>query len=93
MDRRSLLDLERGSYLKKWTGQLPIALIYPNSYSVGMSSLGFQLVYALLGEMEGIVCERFFFSGTDDPLRSLESGRTLDNFPLVFSPSVLNMII
>ncbi|MBA3006920.1 MAG: radical SAM protein [Proteobacteria bacterium] len=84
MDRRSLLDLERGSYLKKWTGQLPIALIYPNSYSVGMSSLGFQLVYALLGEMEGIVCERFFFSGTDDPLRSLESGRTLDNFPLVF---------
>ncbi|MFH2124724.1 MAG: radical SAM protein [Pseudomonadota bacterium] len=84
MDRRSLLDLERGSYLKKWTGQLPIALIYPNSYSVGMSSLGFQLVYALLGELEGIVCERFFFSGTDEPLRSLESGRTLDNFPLVF---------
>jgi radical SAM superfamily enzyme YgiQ (UPF0313 family) len=84
MDRRSLLDLERGSYFKKWTGQLPIALIYPNSYSVGMSSLGFQLVYALLAEMEGIVCERFFFSGIDGPLRSLESGRTLDNFPLVF---------
>lgn len=84
MDSRSLLDLERGSYLKKWTGQLPIALLYPNSYSVGMSSLGFQLVYALLGEMEGIVCERFFFSGTEAPLRSIESGRTLDNFPLVF---------
>ncbi len=84
MDRRELLDLERGSYFKKWTGQLPIALIYPNSYSVGMSSLGFQLVYSLLAEMEGIVCERFFFSGIDGPLRSLESGRTLDNFPLVF---------
>lgn len=63
---------------------MPIALIYPNSYSVGMSSLGFQLVYALLAEMEGIVCERFFYSGIDGPLRSLESGRTLDNFPLVF---------
>ncbi|MBW6520413.1 MAG: radical SAM protein [Desulfoarculaceae bacterium] len=84
MDRRSLLEQERGSYLKKWTGQLPIALIYPNSYAVGMSSLGFQLVYALLGEMEGIVCERFFYSGPDLPLRSLESGRTLDSFPLVF---------
>ncbi len=84
MDRRSLLAQEKGSYLKKWTGQLPIALLYPNSYSVGMSSLGFQLVYALLGEMEGIVCERFFYSGADVPLRSLESGRTLDSFPLVF---------
>ncbi|MEK6201120.1 MAG: radical SAM protein, partial [Desulfobulbaceae bacterium] len=84
MDRRSLLAQEKGSYLKKWTGQLPIALIYPNSYSVGMSSLGFQLVYRLLGEMEGIVCERFFYSGPDVPLRSLESGRTLDSFPLVF---------
>jgi len=84
MDRRALLDLESGSYLKKWTGQLPIALIYPNAYPVGMSSLGFQLVYGLLGEMEGIVCERFFYSGPDLPLRSLESGRTLDSFPLVF---------
>lgn len=84
MDRRSLLAQEKGSYLKKWTGQLPIALIYPNSYSVGMSSLGFQLVYSLLGEMEGIVCERFFYSGADVPLRSLESGRTLESFPLVF---------
>lgn len=84
MDRHSLLELERGSYRKKWTGQLPIALIYPNSYAVGMSSLGFQLVYSLLAEMEGTVCERFFYSGPDLPLRSLESGRTLDNFPLVF---------
>jgi len=84
MDRRLLLDLERGSYFKKWTGQLPVALIYPNSYSVGMSSLGFQLVYDMLAAMDGIVCERFFFSGPDVPLRSLESGRTLDSFPLVF---------
>ncbi len=84
MDRCALLDLEKGSYIQKWKGQLPIALIYPNSYSVGMSSLGFQLVYGLLAEMEGIVCERFFYSGIDGPLRSVESGRTLDNFPLVF---------
>jgi len=80
----SPLSSERGSYLKKWTGRLPIALIYPNSYAVGMSSLGFQLVYGLLGEMEGIVCERFFFPGSDVPVRSLESGRPLTDFPLVF---------
>ena len=65
---------EQGSYLKKWTGRLPIALIYPNSYAVGMSSLGFQLVYGLLGEMDGVVCERFFYSGPDLPLRKGRSG-------------------
>ncbi len=88
---------EQGSYLKKWTGRLPIALIYPNSYAVGMSSLGFQLVYGLLGEMDGVVCERFFYSGPDLPLRSLESGRTLDCFPLVlfsisFEHDYLNVV-
>jgi len=93
----SLLSSERGSYLKKWTGRLPIALIYPNSYAVGMSSLGFQLVYGLLGEMEEIVCERFFFSGSDVPLRSLESSRTLADFPLVlfsisFEHDYLNLV-
>ncbi len=93
----SPLSSEKGSYLKKWTGRLPIALVYPNSYAVGMSSLGFQLVYGLLGEMEGVVCERFFMSGTDIPLRSMESGRSLDNFPLVlfsisFEHDFLNLV-
>jgi radical SAM superfamily enzyme YgiQ (UPF0313 family) len=93
----SPLSSEKGSYLKKWTGRLPIALVYPNSYAVGMSSLGFQLVYGLLGEMEGVVCERFFFSGGDVPLRSVESGRSLDNFPLVlfsisFEHDYLNLV-
>jgi len=91
------LSSERGSYLKKWTGRLPIALIYPNSYAVGMSSLGFQLVYGLLGEMEEIVCERFFLPHSPGPLRSLESGRTLDSFPLVlfsisFEHDYLNLV-
>lgn len=85
MDRQALLEQERGSYLKKWTGRVPVALLYPNTYPVGMSSLGFQLVYALLGERDGIVCERFFLPPNGDtPLRSLESGRLLEDFPLVF---------
>lgn len=91
------MSSERGSYLKKWSGRLPIALIYPNSYSVGMSSLGFQLVYGLLGEMEEVVCERFFLSDSDLPLRSLESGRLLADFPLVlfsisFEHDYLNLV-
>lgn len=75
---------EKGSYLKKWTGRLPVALIYPNTYSVGMSSLGFQLVYALLGEDDNLVCERFFIPDGNDALRSVESQRSLNDFPVIF---------
>ncbi len=63
---------------------MPVALVYPNSYAVGMSSLGFQLVYGLLGRMDGLVCERFFLDDPSQPLRSLESGRLLSDFPLIF---------
>ena len=82
--RQTPLDAERGGYLKKWTGRLPVALVYPNTYPVGMSSLGFQLVYSLLNEEEAVVCERFFLPAAGDPLRSVESGRPLDHFALIF---------
>ncbi len=81
----SLLDQESGTYLKKWTGKLPVALLYPNKYSVGVSSLGFQLVYSLLNDPDDLVCERFFLpEDVHSPLRSFESGRGLDEFPLLF---------
>lgn len=83
-DSRRLFEAEKGSYLKKWTGRFPVGLIYSNRYKVGMSSLGFQLVYSLLNEHEHLVCERFFLPEPGEPLRSVESGRTLDHFPLLF---------
>ncbi len=82
--RQVFLEQEKGSFLKKWTGRQPIALIYPNSYRVGMSSLGFQLVYALLNNRETHVCERFFLHERGGSLLSLESGRELTQFPLIF---------
>ena len=81
--REQLLAGERGTFLKKWTGRLPVALLYPNHYGVGMSSLGLQLVYGLLGAREALVCERFFLPEPGAPLRSLESGRPLSDFPLI----------
>ena len=81
----SLLDLERGTCLKKWTGRLPVALLYPNKYGVGVSSLGFQLVYTLLNDYDELVCERFFLPEEgNSSLRSFESGRPLSDFPLLF---------
>jgi hypothetical protein len=41
---RKYFSLENGSIKKKWKNRVPIALIYPNIYSLGMSNLGFQLV-------------------------------------------------
>lgn len=56
---------ETGALVKDWGGRLPIALVYPNSYPIGMSSLGFQAVYGLLNAYPRVVCERVF---GDDPV-------------------------
>ncbi|MGL1933015.1 MAG: radical SAM protein [Desulfotalea sp.] len=84
LTRQDLLDTERGSYLKKWTGRNPLALMYPNTYKVGMSSLGFQLVYNILNDQEDIVCERFFLPTSSGRLESVESGRALEDFSIIF---------
>ncbi|NOQ45687.1 MAG: radical SAM protein [Desulfobulbaceae bacterium] len=80
---RSPLSSETGTVRKKWKGLLPVALLYPNSYPLAVSNLGFQLVYSLLNELDFIVCERFVYPVAAAPLRSLESNRLLTDFPLV----------
>jgi radical SAM superfamily enzyme YgiQ (UPF0313 family) len=74
---------EIGTFRKKWKGLLPVALLYPNIYPVAVSNLGFQLVYTLLNQLEGVVCERFVYPQQGESLRSLESSRPLRDFPLV----------
>ena len=44
---RGILAREKGTVVKDWGGKLPIALVYPNTYRVGMSSLGFHTIYRL----------------------------------------------
>ena len=84
LSRAELLDREQGTYLKKWQGLLPVGLFYPNRYQVGMSNLGFQLVYRLLNEHEGLVCERLFLPEPNQALVSVESGRPPRDFPIIF---------
>lgn len=74
---------ETGTVRKKWKGLFPFALVYPNTYPVAVSNLGFQLVYSLLNDHEQIVCERFVYPQNDEPLRSLESNRLLTDFPVI----------
>ncbi|OAG27288.1 radical SAM protein [Thermodesulfatator autotrophicus] len=75
---------ETGVIRKRWRGRIPIALVFPNTYHVGMSNLGFRLVYETLNAYDEIVCERFFLPGENEPLRSVETNRPLDDFKLIF---------
>jgi hypothetical protein len=61
----SRLDREEGTITKDWGGRLPIALIYPASYYIGMSSLGLQTIYRLLNSYSNVVCERVFWEKDD----------------------------
>jgi radical SAM superfamily enzyme YgiQ (UPF0313 family) len=81
---RKYFSLEKGSIKKKWKNRIPVALIYPNNYSLGMSNLGFQLVYHLLNQDDSIVAERVFLPESNNQPLSVESGRTLSDFPFLF---------
>jgi len=81
---REHFSLEKGSIKKKWKNRIPIALIYPNIYSLGMSNLGFQLVYHLLNQDDSVVAERIFLPEAGDKPLSVESGRQLSDFPFLF---------
>ena len=67
---------ETGAVRKSWKNRFCVALAYPNTYGVGMSSLGFQTVYRLFNSLEHVVCERVFVPEDGRlPLKTLESGR------------------
>jgi radical SAM superfamily enzyme YgiQ (UPF0313 family) len=85
----AILSLEEGTIVKDWGGRLPIALIYPNSYFLGMSNLGIHTIYRLLNEDRNVVCERVFYEKYDKkPPASIESSRPLSDFAvLAFSLS------
>ena len=38
---------------------LRVLLVYPNTRDVAMANLGFQQVYSLLNQVEGVMCDRF----------------------------------
>ena len=91
-EARRRLSREQGTTFKDWGGRIPIALIYPNSYYVGMSNLGVHAIYSLLNSYGEVVCERAFWERDNNdkklPTLSLESQRPLSDFAvLAFSIS------
>ena len=81
---------EKGAIRTRRGSSLPVALVYPNAYRVGMANLGFQFLYHSLNSHPRLSAERFFFP--DHPFRgkqrpgqplSEESGRRLSVFPVI----------
>src|SRR5688500_1942065 len=89
---RGLLADERGTITKPHGDCLKFALAFPNTYRLGMSTLGYQLVSRLLNEREDTVCERTFLPDPADeaehrrshtPLFSWESQRPVGEFDVI----------
>ena len=57
---REVLSKESGYYIHPNGNRTRVALLYPNSYFVGMSNLGIHIVYRLLNERNDVACERAF---------------------------------
>jgi radical SAM superfamily enzyme YgiQ (UPF0313 family) len=60
-----------------------IALIYPNSYALGMSNLGVHAVYDMLNKRPDTLCERFFFEPKEKEFLSIENKRPLKSFDIL----------
>lgn len=86
---------EIGTIRKQWKGRIKVALVYPNTYHVGMSNLGFQTVYDLINKIDHVVCERSFLPDDSGPaagrIVAIESGRPISDFDIIaFSVSFEN---
>jgi len=80
---RRRISREQGTITKDWGGKLPIALVYPNSYYLGMSNLGLHAIYRLLNSYRDVVGERAFWERETHQILSVESQRPLSDFAVV----------
>ena len=82
---------EVGAIRKDPGGKLSVLLVFPNSYFVGMSNLGFHAIYAALNSLDYVRCERSFLpeailrgvSRKGVAPRSVESGDVPSRFDVI----------
>ncbi|ADV67145.1 B12-binding domain-containing radical SAM protein [Deinococcus maricopensis] len=70
---KPLLDAETGTIFKQ--APIRVTLAFPNRYSVGMASLGYQVIYRMFNQEEGVACERAFLP--EDPEAFARAGQTI----------------
>lgn len=77
---KKLLEQETGTVYSSLEGKLRFALAFPGAYRLGMSALGFQIIYGLLNSMPGAACERAFLPEPTDQREFLRSRTRLFSF-------------
>ena len=99
MNRKDLIDRLQELYkdedsrvtVNPHAGQ-KVAIVYPNTYFVGMSNLGLHIIYEEINLRNDSVCERIFFpekkeleayDKTKTPLMSVETQRPMHQFDVV----------
>ncbi|UCE07489.1 MAG: radical SAM protein [bacterium] len=82
--REKILSKEKNQVTIQREALLSIALVFPNSYAVGMANLGFQTIYRLFNQFSGVRCERaFLYDQFPEITKTLESGEELRNFDVI----------
>jgi radical SAM superfamily enzyme YgiQ (UPF0313 family) len=83
---------ETGSRVTAPGAKTAFALIFPNEYHLGMSNLGFQIIYREINLRADTACERAFlpaaaeikeYRRTETPLMTVETQRSLNEFQLI----------
>ncbi|MBN8616209.1 MAG: TIGR03960 family B12-binding radical SAM protein [Deltaproteobacteria bacterium] len=84
---------EHGEVRKDWDSTLgKLCLAFPDVYDIGMSHLGFKILYGIVNGHDKLLAERAYAPWSDmerelrahgEPLRSLESWRPLRDFDVV----------
>ena len=99
MNRKALIDRLQELYkdedsrvtVNPHAGQ-KVAIVYPNTYFVGMSNLGLHIIYEEINLRNDSVCERIFlpekkeleaYDKTKTPLMSVETQRPMHQFDVV----------
>ena len=68
------------------------AFCFPDTYEIGMSNLGFRILYGIMNDMPGVWCERVFtpwgdmeeeMRAAEIPLYALESGDPIREFDII----------
>lgn len=84
---------EHGVRRKNWQDvESRVCLAFPDVYDIGMSHLGYRMLYKIMNDNPSLLAERCYTPWTDmigllrehnEPLRSLESRRPLNEFDVV----------
>lgn len=103
---KQVTDREQGVQIFAQGARRAMAFLYPNTYNIGMSNLGLQILYGEINDRGDTACERFFlpdkkaqkeYTRTKTHLLSMETQRPLADFEVIavmmsFEMDYLNLL-